>query len=111
MCRQSHERSRFRSYGDQYVNQIIEQGLKKNSRLRLVVVSPNADKLTTEHRFLDRNPRVSTIRAAAKTALNDRLLVDRLRDVLKDVSTEEPFPQNSEDLHAASGSSNPSSQK
>jgi len=82
------------SFGDEYVNQIIEQGLKKNSRLRLVLVSPNADKLTGQHRFLDRNPRVSTIRAGAKTALNDRLLVDRLRDVLKDVSTEEPFAQN-----------------
>lgn len=79
------------SFGDEYVNQIIEQGLKKNGILRLVVVSPQADKLVRTQRFLDRNPRVSTINATAKTALNDRLLIDRVRDVLKDVSTEAPF--------------------
>jgi hypothetical protein len=79
------------SFGDEYVNQIIEQGLKKNSALRLVVVSPQADKLVKAQRFLDRNPRVSTITATAKTSLNDRLLVDRMREVLKDVSTEAPF--------------------
>lgn len=79
------------SFGDEYVNQIIEQGLKKNGVLRLVIVSPQADKLVTIQRFLDRNPRVSTINATAKDSLNERLLVDRLRAVLKDVSTEAPF--------------------
>jgi hypothetical protein len=80
------------SFGDEHVNQIIEQGLKKNGRLRLVVVSPKADELVHGQRFLDRNPRVSTIVGAAKTALNERLLTDRLSEVLKDVSTEAPFP-------------------
>jgi hypothetical protein len=80
------------SFGDEHVNQIIEQGLKKNGSLRLVVVSPKADELVRSQRFLDRNPRVSTIVGAAKTALNERLLTDRLSEVLKDVSTEAPFP-------------------
>jgi len=79
------------SFGDEHINQIIEQGLKKNGRLRLVVVSPKADELVHGQRFLDRNPRVTTIIAGAKTALNERLLTDRLREVLKDVSTEAPF--------------------
>jgi SIR2-like protein len=79
------------SFGDEHVNQIIEQGLKKNGRLRLVVVSPDASKLVRGKRFLDRNPRVSTIIETAKISLNERLLTDRLREVLKDVSTEAPF--------------------
>ncbi len=79
------------SFGDEHVNQIIEQGLKKNSTLRIVVVSPHADELVRHHRFLDRNPRVSTVVAKAKPALNDRLLADKLCEVLGDVSTEAPF--------------------
>ncbi len=57
------------SFGDDHVNQIIEQGLKKNSALRIIVVSPCADELARKQRFLNRNPRVSTISVAAKTAL------------------------------------------
>jgi hypothetical protein len=79
------------SFGDEHVNQIIEQGLRKNSALRIVVVSPHADELVRRHRFLDRNPRVSTISKFAKTALDERLLADRIRDILKDVKTEAPF--------------------
>jgi hypothetical protein len=80
------------SFGDDHVNQIIEQGLKKNSGLRIVVVSPAAEDLVRQHRFLDRNPRVSTIPTIAKTALNERIVADKIREILKDVKTEAPFP-------------------
>jgi len=32
------------SFGDEYVNQIIEQGMRKNPKLRVVVVSPEAER-------------------------------------------------------------------
>ena len=31
------------SFGDEHVNQILEQGMKKNSSLRIIVVSPDGD--------------------------------------------------------------------
>jgi hypothetical protein len=79
------------SFGDEHVNQIIEQGMKKNANLRIVVVSPNAESAIKDHRFLDRNPRVSTINQDAESALNRKLLRDRIRSVLNDASTEAPF--------------------
>ena len=79
------------SFGDEHVNQIIEQGLKKNSDLRILIVSPHAEDVVRQHRFLDRNPRVATIGSTAKTALNERLVADKVRETLKDVRTEAPF--------------------
>jgi hypothetical protein len=79
------------SFGDEHINQIIEQGMKKNADLRIVVVSPNADDEVKDHRFLDRNPRVSTIAHTTEAALNKKLLRDRIRSVIKDASTEAPF--------------------
>jgi hypothetical protein len=79
------------SFGDEYVNQIIEQGLKKNADLRVVVVAPRAEDLVRKNRFLDRNPRVSKIPCGAKKALNDRIIADRVRELLKDISAGGPF--------------------
>ena len=79
------------SFGDDHVNQIIEQGMKKNANLRIVVVSPDAESIVKDRRFLDRNPRVSSIGCDAETALNRKFLRDKIRAVLKDASTEAPF--------------------
>lgn len=79
------------SFGDDHVNQIIEQGLRRNQDLRIIVVSPSAEKLVNGQRFLERNPRVSTIPKGAKVALDERLLADHVRDILRDISNEPPF--------------------
>jgi hypothetical protein len=79
------------SFGDEHVNQIIEQGMKKNSRLRVVVVSPDAKQRIQETRFLDRNPRVFDISDGAESAFNRRLIRDQIRYCLRDVSQEAPF--------------------
>lgn len=79
------------SFGDEHVNQIIEQGLKKNPALRLVVGAPNVEETVRSIRFLDRNPRVIPVRGGAKELLNDRTLVDAVKQVLKEVSAGGPF--------------------
>jgi len=79
------------SFGDEHVNQIIEQGMKKNSSLRIIVVSPGAEQRIRDVRFLDRNPRVFDIPNDAEVALNKRLLRDQVRVCLRDVSDEAPF--------------------
>jgi hypothetical protein len=79
------------SFGDEHVNQIVEQGLKKNADLRVVVVDPDAEELVHRNRFLNRNPRVSNVSCGAKKALNDRLIADKVRELLRDISVGGPF--------------------
>jgi hypothetical protein len=79
------------SFGDEHVNQIIEQGMKKNSGLRVIVVAPDAQRAVQDVRFLDRNPRVFQVPEQAKIAFNDKLLRNQIRECLKDVSEEAPF--------------------
>jgi hypothetical protein len=79
------------SFGDEHVNQIIEQGLKKNDRLRIIVVSPRAQESIRKEKFLDRYPRVFSVEAGAKTAFNECLLRDQIRKCLKDAAEEAPF--------------------
>ena len=47
------------SFGDEYLNQVIEQRLISNSRLRILVVSPDADHCVRQVRFLAGSPRAS----------------------------------------------------
>lgn len=79
------------SFGDEHVNEIVEQGVKKNARLRIVVVSPHAKESVSKVKFLDRNPRVFAVNSDAKTALNEFRLRDQIRKCLKDAAEEAPF--------------------
>ncbi|MGB9067525.1 MAG: SIR2 family protein [Candidatus Acidiferrales bacterium] len=79
------------SFADEYVNQIIEQGMRKNANLRIVIASPNAGEITKQHAFLDKNPRVSIIAEKAEKVFNKKLLREEIRRTLKDASTEAPF--------------------
>jgi len=79
------------SFGDEYINQIIEQGMKRNSNLRVIVVSPSAVASIRTQPFLDRSPRVIPICESAEHALTKKALRDQIRKVLADVSSEAPF--------------------
>lgn len=79
------------SFGDEHVNQIIEQGLKKNDRLRIIVVSPQAQESIRNEKFLDRYPRVFPVEASAKIAFNECLLRNQIRACLKEAAEEAPF--------------------
>jgi hypothetical protein len=79
------------SFGDEHINEMIRQAMKKNRRLRVVVVSPNAKVLVDRQEFLALQPRVKTIERAAKAALNDRDIARQVQELLKEAAAEEPF--------------------
>ena len=79
------------SFGDEYVNQIIEQGIRRNPKLRVVVVSPNASKSIEKLSFLRGYPRVTHIDEKAEVALNTGSLLARIGENLDDIEEEEPF--------------------
>lgn len=77
------------SFGDEYVNRIIEQGLMKNPKL--IVVSPDASELISGQPFLDGQPRVRLLSYPAKYALNENLVRTEISRILKEAAHEEPF--------------------
>ncbi len=85
-------------FGDDYVNQIILQGLSRNSRKRLLVVGKDAEEAQMVFRekfaqaevFLDAG-RVEFVDGGAKKVLNDGILLDRLKAALNEAMQEGPF--------------------
>jgi hypothetical protein len=78
------------SFGDTYINEIIKQGLRTNSRLKIILVSPIPVEQIKKVPLLD-HPRVKIIPKGAKEVLNESLLLNEVREVLKDALNEEPF--------------------
>jgi hypothetical protein len=79
------------SFGDDYINEIIRQGLWANTRLKIVIVSPNAEAQVLESELLTKNPRVKTMPKGAKQALEDGSLLIQVRGIVKELEHEEPF--------------------
>jgi len=80
------------SFGDEYVNQIIRQGIEKNPKLRVIVVGPSADRKVEEIPFLQgRKPRVVDLKARAEEALSEGQFLNGIRALLERASSEEPF--------------------
>lgn len=79
------------SFGDDYINEIIKQGLWSNTRLKIVIVSPCAEEQVRNSELLHRNPRVHPIPKTAKDALEDGSLLMQVRGMVKELEHEEPF--------------------
>lgn len=79
------------SFGDAYINEIIEQGVRRNAKLKMVVVSPDAEERIARNPLLNQKARVKPIRKRAREALDDSSLLTRVRELLKESSSEEPF--------------------
>jgi hypothetical protein len=79
------------SFGDAYIEEIIEQGLRGNTQLKIIVVSPDAEKQVNDHRLLKNNPRVFSISKGAKEVLNDGSLLTKVRQLLEESLIEAPF--------------------
>lgn len=79
------------SFSDQYINDIIEQRMRDNLPLRLIIVSPRADKIKQTMSFLENSPRVTTINSGAQDALNNGTVRNEVVRVLKETKQEAPF--------------------
>jgi SIR2-like domain len=79
------------SFGDKYLNDIVEQGFRTNGKLKIVVVSPRASELIERRDAFRGSPRVRCINKGAKSALNDGLLLRTVNDLLSETLEEEPF--------------------
>ncbi len=79
------------SFGDDYINEIIKQGLDTNGKLRIVVVEPNASALLAAQAILSANPRVTAIDATAKEALNEGRVLQAVQELIKEAREEAPF--------------------
>jgi hypothetical protein len=79
------------SFQDDYLNEIIEQRMNRNTRLKIIVVSPGATATIARVKFLAGSPRVKGINSGAKIALNDGLLLKACREVAATQKDESPF--------------------
>jgi hypothetical protein len=79
------------SFSDQYINEIVEQRMRDNLPMRMVLVSPRADWLKQSQPFLENSPRVSTISKGAQDALNTGLVRSEVLKLLKETKQEAPF--------------------
>lgn len=80
------------SFGDEYVNQIIRQGIERNSKLRVLVIDPQASLHVEQISFLQgRKPRVEDLTATAEKALNEGRFLNRILELQDRASNEEPF--------------------
>lgn len=79
------------SFQDEYLNDIIEQRMNRNTRLNIIVVSPKATEAMRGVKFLTGSPRVKTINVGAKEALNDGHLLKCCRAVTAKQKDESPF--------------------
>ncbi len=79
------------SFSDKYINEIIEQRMRDNLPLRLVLVSPNSDLIKQGQPFLENSPRVTPIKLGAKEALNGGSVRGAILRLLEETKQEAPF--------------------
>ena len=85
-------------FGDEYINQIILQGLSRDSRKRLLRVGKDNEEAQRAFRgrfaqaevFLDAGW-VEFVEGGAKKVLNDGILLERLKSALNEATQEGPF--------------------
>lgn len=84
------------SFGDDYVNQIIRQGVERNPRLRVLIVDPSAEEVIGGQPYLrGRRPRVTAVSRSAKEALDEGDVARVVRKVMQEVSVDSPFSEPS----------------
>ena len=71
-------------FGDEYVNALIDQSMRSNRRLRLLVVSRTADELAVQHdQLLGSNRRVRLVKAEARPILENHGLKCLIKKTLE----------------------------
>jgi hypothetical protein len=78
-------------FTDAYVNEIVEQRMRDNLSLKLIIVSPHAKRIRNASPFLDNNPRVLTLESTALDALNNGSVRDAVVRAIRQAKQEIPF--------------------
>jgi hypothetical protein len=78
-------------FADEHINQVIEQKIISNPKLRLIVVSPSADQTIASTPFLQARSRVLPLNKEAKPALNDGDIERMCRNLQSEAGAEAPF--------------------
>jgi len=79
------------SFTDVYVNEIVEQRMRDNLSLKLIIVSPHAERIKRASAFLDNNPRVLALESLALDALNNGVVRDAVMKAIQETKQEIPF--------------------
>jgi len=79
------------SFSDQYINDIMEQRMRDNVPLRVVLVSPRADAIKQSFQLLENSPRVLTINGLAQDSLNSGRVENAVVGLLEETRQEAPF--------------------
>jgi hypothetical protein len=79
------------SFSDGYVNEMLVQSFDTNTRMRVLVVSPDADRITEAHDFLRNSPRVISLPGKAEDVLANRDLSKRISAQMLKVKDTGPF--------------------
>lgn len=78
-------------FGDRYLNEVLEQRMRSNPRLRLIAVSPTVERDLTNAPTLIDHPRVATEPRSARTVLEKGILLRQVNRLLRVAADEEPF--------------------
>jgi hypothetical protein len=78
-------------FTDVYVNEIVDQRMRDNLSLKLIIVSPHAERIKKASPFLDNNPRVLALESSALDALNNGVVRDAVVRTIREAKQEIPF--------------------
>jgi hypothetical protein len=85
------KKPQWEMFADDHINQVIEQKLITNTKLRLIVVAPDAEKKIAATPFLGTRSRVFYLKKGAKDALNDGDIDRMCRKLQRESGAESPF--------------------
>jgi SIR2-like domain len=79
------------SFSDEYLNEMIEQRMSRNTRIKVIVVSPGAEEAIRRVKFLHGSPRVIPINKGAKAALDEAVVLKVFLEIAAGNKDESPF--------------------
>lgn len=79
------------SFGDPYINKMIEQAFTLDQEMELIVVSPEARGIKEANAFLRDSPRVACMERGAKSALVEGSLNRIVQEMIEKVESAGPF--------------------
>ena len=80
------------SFMDVHINEIVQQRLRSNSKLKILIVDVNPAQAIESASFLRKNPRVCSVTKTARAGLQDSSILVKCRSLLQQAENEDsPF--------------------